>query len=224
MSGKENIFSTEFKGMLDTIDKSGFLLVDLLEKSCKPNFLNNIGPVIDDIIMHEKIVDRTKDLLIEHLYVSMKYSSKFTNEDNLFVIRRLDQVEDAIEAVARYFYVYSFEIPPPINENIITLVKKVNEVIQFIVSCVELFYASPSSLRDEKKRLEDARRESRELELGILAELFQHMALQLDTARLIMIKSLVENLTRIANIAEEFGDDIEAIALKYMYEQYAMNK
>ncbi|MFX0100382.1 MAG: DUF47 family protein [Candidatus Hodarchaeota archaeon] len=217
MSSEKEIYGPEFQGILDAIDKSGFLLVALIERSLQSSSQSEIDDLIEDIVMNEKIVDRAREMFVERLYVHKNYLSKFTADDNYFIVRFLDELEDQIEIVARTFAMYRFDFPQEIMTIISGLARKVNEVVQLTLSSVEIFYRDLSLVRQEIDKIEDTRREARELELKVLKVLFESIIKQLNPSLMLMIKSLIEDLTNIANLAEEFGDDLEVLVLKYLY-------
>jgi uncharacterized protein Yka (UPF0111/DUF47 family) len=166
--------------------------------------------------MNEKLVDRTKEIIIEKLHVTKSFITDYSNDDNYFVIRRLDEIEDQIELVARMFQIYSFKYPDDLRVEIIKLAKLVNKTVEHTVKSVELFYEDLTSIRAEIEKVEDVRRDVRELELKILKNLFDKIELYKESPRLFMIKDLIHNLVILADIMEEFSDDLEEIALQYL--------
>ncbi|MFX0102885.1 MAG: DUF47 domain-containing protein [Candidatus Hodarchaeota archaeon] len=215
--GGTPFFGAEFKGLLDAIKKSGVLMVNLVGKSCVTSNPEDLEPIADDIIMNEKLVDRTKEIIIEKLHVSKSFTSDYSTADNYFVIRTLDEIEDQIELVARMFQIYSFKYPNDLRMEIIKLAKLVNKTIEVTLKSVDLFYNDLANARAEFEKVEDARREVRELGLKILKSLFDKIELIKESPRLFMIKDLIQNLVNLADIMEEFSDDLEEIALKYLH-------
>lgn len=217
IENKSPIFGPEFKGLIDSIEKSGLLMVNLVGKSCVSCTPEDLEPMTEDIIMHEKLVDRTKELIIEKTHVTKSFASDYTNDENYFVIRALDEIEDQIELVARMFQIYSFKYPDDLRRDIIKLAKRVNQTINYTMTSVQLFYEDLAAVRAEIEKVEDSRREVRELELKVLKNLFDKIELHKDSPRLFMIKDLIHNLVNLADIMEEFSDDLEEIALKYLH-------
>ena len=217
MVQKENLYGVEFKGVLDTIVKSGDIMVDLITKACYGDVNDVIPGLVDKLIANEDLVDNSKEIFIEKIFIKKQYLSNYSKIDNHFIIRKLDHIADQIEVVARMFDIYTFQFPRNIPEKVVELSKKVNKVIKLTMRTVENFYSNLPLARRAINEVEDARVEAREVEFDVLKALFEIITLQLDSSRLFMIKSLVENLSKISDIAEEFCDDLDAIVLQYMY-------
>lgn len=208
----ENSELSETLSLLVTTSK---LVLDLITISFNDTEEDNekIIEISNQIIKNEQRVDRLKEQFTENLFHKKRFLSSMQKIDNVTIIEWLDDTQDQLEIVARYFQIYNFKIPSDLEDDMIRYTKECMDVVSRFSEAVGKIYTSFKEAKIMSEQVQNERREARESQWKLLESLFK---LDADPKDLIMIKTLIRILIKAVDRAEGYSDGIRRMAIKYM--------
>ncbi|MHA1370970.1 MAG: DUF47 domain-containing protein [Promethearchaeota archaeon] len=212
---KWSVSNTELANILETLKNSANKIVELIKMICDDSVKSEEKEkeLISSIIADEKKVDRLRESFIEKLYTKKGFLPKFVANDNLFIIERLDAVEDDMEIVARYCNLYQYKIPDPLKPDFIRLADEAEDVVKKLVNAVTLLYQDFSKAKKATDEIQTERRDAREVQWELMKQLH---ALDVDPKSTFMLQALIRILMKVVDKSEEFSDILYSMAIKYM--------
>ena len=211
---KKDAKGKDLSEILDVMVKSADNIEKLMDLACEDvtNKSLEMKRVINDIITEEKMIDRLKEDFIHNLYTKKGFLPTFQKVDYVRMIEKLDDISDEIEIVARFFQVYPYKFHEDLKDDMDKLSKEVADVVRNLVSTVRLLFDDFKKVHESSEAVQDERREAREAEWIAMEKLF---SLELHAKDYLMINNLIRMLLKVADKAEEFSDEINALATKY---------
>ena len=164
------------------------------------------------VIALEKSGDRSHEKFIEYLFKGG--SVHFSKADKLDLSDRIDKILDVEELVARHLIVKPKALL--VEKNCASDIKSMSETlvkcIMTLKDCVILMNKDLDEAKKSSRKVEDLRREVRDLEWKILEELLNSK--QLD-AHMLLTKDVIILYGMVADKAEALADYIDTLAVKY---------
>lgn len=200
--------------ILDVLVKSSSDIEKLVDLACKgvTNTSVEMKNVINDMITEEKMIDRLKESFVENLYKKKGFLPTFQKVDYIKIIEKLDDISDEMEIVARFFQVYPYTFHEDLKGDMEKLGKEVADVVRKLVYTVQMLFDDFSKVQGASDAVQSERREAREAQWAAMEKLF---SLELHAKDYLMINNLIRMLLKVADKAEEFSDEIDALAIKY---------
>ncbi|MHA1682838.1 MAG: DUF47 family protein [Promethearchaeota archaeon] len=210
----KSISSDELREILKILKESSIKMVDLVEHGCNETDQGRelVEGLIMDIIASEKRVDRLKEEFIKNLYTKKRYLPTFQKLDNVMIINKLDEIEDLIEIVARYFKIYPYHFHDDIKEDLKAFARESGDVVVSLSEAVRLMYLDFNGAQDACLVVENERREARESQWHLQEKLFK---LDITARDLMMVRALIRVIIKVVEKCEMFSDDLRSIAIKY---------
>ncbi|NHI94216.1 MAG: DUF47 family protein [Candidatus Lokiarchaeota archaeon] len=164
------------------------------------------------VITLEKKGDRVEEKFIEYLYKGG--AVHFSKTDKLTLSAKIDKILNMEELVARYLMAQpkSILIEKTVSEDIKKLSNSIVKTIETLRECVLLINKDFDEAKRYSRKVEDERREARNLEWKILNDLLNLKELNVHT---LLIKQIVELYVMVADKAESLADFIDTIVIKY---------
>lgn len=212
----DTLDNQELEEILKILERSAILLKDLIGSTSAESpggIQDETESIVSEIISNEKRVDRLKEAFIENLYVKKRYLPTFQKVDNLMIINQLDEIQDEIEIVARYYQVYLYHFPVSLEKDIISFTKESTDVVLRLIEAVRFIYLNFEEAQLACKRVEDERREARESQWTLLKNLY---GLDVEVKELLLIRSLIRAILKVVETCEVFSDDLHGLTIKYM--------
>ncbi|MFQ5831581.1 MAG: DUF47 domain-containing protein [Candidatus Thorarchaeota archaeon] len=169
----------------------------------------NLDDLESEIISLEREADVVKDELFEKIFSKRAYLPQQTQERHELVIH-MDSVIDAAEEAVRMMLIGRKYEPP----------KEIHEIAEKGWICTDLLQDAVKYLfTDFKKsveytiKLDRVREEARDLQFALLERLFNDE--RFSPKEVSLFRAISERILRVAIRAEETGDFIRTLAVKY---------
>ena len=200
--------------ILDVMVKSANNIEKMMDLACEgiTNSSLEMKNVINDMITEEKMIDRLKESFVENLYKKKGFVPTFQKVDYIRIIEKLDDISDEMEIVARFFQVYPYTFHEDLKDNMDKLSDEVADVVRKLVFTVQMLFDDFSKVQGASDAVQNQRREARQAQWAAMEKLF---SLELHAKDYLMINNLIRMLLKVADKAEEFSDEIDALAIKY---------
>lgn len=190
-------------------------IVELIQQAYNPDSKARLAvdALVVDIISCEKRIDRLKEAFIEKLYIQKTFLPNMQKNDYLYVVENLDEIADEMEIVGRQFQIFDFSFPDELKNDFIGLAEDIAAAVASLVDHVILLFKDFKMSQPAWRRVQDVRRNAREENWTLQAKL---LALDQDFKQMLMLRALVKILINVADKAEDFSDNLNAIAIKYL--------
>ncbi|MFX0101974.1 MAG: DUF47 family protein [Candidatus Hodarchaeota archaeon] len=213
---EKKLQNEEINQILDVMKNSAKDLRKLIDVVCNKNPADDYKAdgLIESVITAEKKVDRLKEDFIEKLFKKKGFLPTFQKMDNLRIVEKLDKIEDNMEVVARFFQIYDYNFPQEIKDSINLLGGEVTDVITALTETVFWLYKDFSKALEMTVKVQDERREAREKQWDLMEQLF---TLDIRGKDMFMINNMIRILMKVVDASEEFSDELNTLALKYLF-------
>jgi len=218
ISKKKNrslVNSPEFNEILDVLQVQAKKIVELIQQACVPDSKAKLAvdALVVDIITCEKRIDRLKEAFIEKLYLQKTFLPNMQKNDYLYVVENIDEIADEMEIVGRQFQIFDFSFPDELQNDYIGLAEAIANVVASLVDHVVFLFKDFKMSHPAWIHVQDERRNAREMHWTLQSKL---LSLDLDFKHLLMLRALVKILINVVDKAEDFSDNLNALAIKYL--------
>lgn len=165
---------------------------------------------ISETIKTEKAQDRVREDIMLRLFG--RETMVFSRPDRLKIVRSLDGIVDKAESVVRKLRMHKPEPIKELYEGINWLGMEAASIGQYLKELIIAVFEDFDKGKELIIKIEDIRREVRNREYELLTKLYE---LQPEYADFIFLGGLIDNLTGISNVAEDFSDEIYSLICKY---------
>ncbi|MHA1854862.1 MAG: DUF47 domain-containing protein [Promethearchaeota archaeon] len=158
----------------------------------------------------EKTQDRLREKTVERIF--SKEAMVFTRQDRLKIIEKMDSIVDETEIVVRKLMQYDPKIPPELIDGLKKMgddAGKIGIELKKLIKAILIdFSEGPQFI----KNITDFRRDAREIHWELLAKIYR---LDLKPLEFIYFQNLIKAISKVADKAEEFADEINGMLCKY---------
>lgn len=165
---------------------------------------------IDETIKTEKAQDRVREDIMLRLFG--RETMTFSRMDRLRIVSKLDGIVDKAESVVRKLRMHKPEPIKELYEGIKWLGMEAASIGQYLKELIIAIFEDFDKGKELIIKIEDIRREVRNREYELLTKLYE---LQPEYADFIFLGGLIDNLTGISNVVEDFSDEIYSLICKY---------
>lgn len=165
---------------------------------------------IDETIKTEKAQDRVREDIMLRLFG--RETMTFSRMDRLKIVSKLDGIVDKAESVVRKLRMHKPEPIKELYEGIKWLGMEAASIGQYLKELIIAIFEDFDKGKELIIKIEDIRREVRNREYELLTKLYE---LQPEYADFIFLGGLIDNLTGISNVVEDFSDEIYSLICKY---------
>lgn len=165
---------------------------------------------IDETIKTEKAQDRVREDIMLRLFG--RETMTFSRIDRLRIVSKLDGIVDKAESVVRKLRMHKPEPIKELYEGIKWLGMEAASIGQYLKELIIAIFEDFDKGKELIIKIEDIRREVRNREYELLTKLYE---LQPEYADFIFLGGLIDNLTGISNVVEDFSDEIYSLICKY---------
>ena len=164
------------------------------------------------VISLEKKGDRSHEKFIEYLFKGG--AVHFSKADKLVLSDKIDKILDIEELVARYLIIKpkALVVEKICASDIKKLSELVVECVKVLKECVLLVNKDLDEARESSRKVEDIRRDVRDLEWKILEDLLNSKTLD---AQMLLTKEVIVLYGIVADKAEALADYVDTLAVKY---------
>jgi predicted phosphate transport protein (TIGR00153 family) len=170
----------------------------------------DMNSLIEETIKTEKSQDRIRDDIMLRLFG--RETMVFSRTDRLRIVGKLDGIVDKAESIVRKLRMHKPEPIKELYEGINWLGTEAASIGQYLKELIIAVFEDFDKGKEIIIKIEDIRREVRNREYELLAKLYE---LKPEYADFIFLGDLINNLTSISNIIEEFSDEIYSLICKY---------
>ncbi|MBN2155413.1 MAG: DUF47 family protein [Candidatus Lokiarchaeota archaeon] len=164
----------------------------------------------EETIALEKRQDRLTEEIIARMFG--KETMVFSRPDRIFIIKELDKIVDLAEFAVRKLLLYRPEPNAAINlllEEMSTIIKNIGISVEKMIHEVFLDF---DTAKKSTVQITDLRREVRRLEWNALEKIFSS---NLPAIEFRYYETIIMQISRVADKAEEFADSIYEFICKY---------
>lgn len=165
---------------------------------------------INETIKTEKAQDRVREDIMLRLFG--RETMTFSRMDRLRIVSKLDGIVDKAESVVRKLRMHKPEPIKELYEGIKWLGMEAASIGQYLKELIIAIFEDFDKGKELIIKIEDIRREVRNREYELLTKLYE---LQPEYADFIFLGGLIDNLTGISNVVEDFSDEIYSLICKY---------
>lgn len=165
---------------------------------------------INETIKTEKAQDRVREDIMLRLFG--RETMTFSRIDRLRIVSKLDGIVDKAESVVRKLRMHKPEPIKELYEGIKWLGMEAASIGQYLKELIIAIFEDFDKGKELIIKIEDIRREVRNREYELLTKLYE---LQPEYADFIFLGGLIDNLTGISNVVEDFSDEIYSLICKY---------
>ncbi|MHA1728951.1 MAG: DUF47 domain-containing protein [Promethearchaeota archaeon] len=165
---------------------------------------------IKETIQTEKKQDRLKENILERLF--KKETMVFSRSDRLKIANGLDSIVDKAETIVRRLEIFTPEPQKEILDGVNWMAEQIAQIGTNVKELIIAVFKDFSKGKPLTVKITDIRREVRNKEYEMLKKLFE---IKPDYAEFLYFEDMVTNLTKVANNAEEFADDVYGLICKY---------
>lgn len=165
---------------------------------------------IDETIKTEKAQDRVREDIMLRLFG--RETMTFSRMDRLKIVSKLDGIVDKAESVVRKLRMHKPEPIKELYEGIKWLGMEAASIGQYLKELIIAIFEDFDKGKELIIKIEDIRREVRNREYELFTKLYE---LQPEYADFIFLGGLIDNLTGISNVVEDFSDEIYSLICKY---------
>lgn len=165
---------------------------------------------INETIKTEKAQDRVREDIMLRLFG--RETMTFSRMDRLRIASKLDEIVDKAESVVRKLRMHKPEPIKELYEGIKWLGMEAASIGQYLKELIIAIFEDFDKGKELIIKIEDIRREVRNREYELLTKLYE---LQPEYADFIFLGGLIDNLTGISNVVEDFSDEIYSLICKY---------
>jgi predicted phosphate transport protein (TIGR00153 family) len=162
-----------------------------------------------EIIKLEREADEVKDELFEKIFSKRAYLPQQTQERHELVVR-MDSVIDAAEEAVRMMLIGRKYKPPPEIHKIAEKGWKCTDLLQ---DAVKYLFKDFKKAAEYTLKLDKIREEARDLQFTLLERLFNED--DFTPKEVSLFRAISERILRVPIRAEETGDFIRTLAVKY---------
>lgn len=162
-----------------------------------------------EIIELERSMDVIKEDIVENILTKSAFLPQQALERHTLV-KSLDQIVDATENAVRVISMGSRMNPPP---EIRELGKKIWECTDLVQDAVKYLFTDFSKSIECTRKLDGAREEARDVQFEILGKLYNDTKFQSN--EIVLFQTVSERMVDVAVKAEDAGDYIRELAMKY---------
>lgn len=168
---------------------------------------------IEETIQIEKTQDRIREDILHRLFG--RETMVFSRTDRLKIVKKLDEVVDKAESVVRKLRMHKPEPIKDLYEGIIWLGMEAASLGKHLKELIIAIFEDFDKGKTLIIKISDIRREVRNREYELLTKLYDLKPVYSD---FIFLGELIDNLTSISNIIEDFSDEIYSLICKYTLE------
>ncbi|MHA1906598.1 MAG: DUF47 domain-containing protein [Candidatus Thorarchaeota archaeon] len=171
--------------------------------------IDNLKELQEEIIELEREMDEVKEELVENVLTKSAFMPQAALERHTLV-KALDKVIDATENPIRMMVMGSELKPPP---EIRKIGKKIWKCTDLLQDAVKFLYKDFKKAIEITRELDIMREETRDIQFELLGNLFDDD--DFKPREIILFKSISERMVLVAQKAEDAGDYIRELAVKY---------
>jgi len=169
----------------------------------------NLGELESEIIALEREADTVKDELFEKIFSKRAYLPQQTQERHQLV-NHMDNVIDAAEEAARLVLIGRNYKPP---EEITKIAEKGWQCTDLLQDAVKYLFTDFKKAVEYTFKVDKVREEARDIQFALLEKLFNEK--KFSPKEVSLFRAVSERILRVAIRAEETGDFIRTLAMKY---------
>ena len=166
---------------------------------------------LEKVIQGEKKCDRIKEKYVQVLFRD-KRALPFLVEDRYNILMMLDETNDKIEFIARFFAVFPFDLYEDVKKDFNDLTDFTVETVEELLNCATLIETDFKAAYDKTFEIEAARRKARKAKFDLLEVVFKKTD---NPTRIYLTSKLVTYIYEIAQWAEEVSDYLRGLIIKY---------
>ncbi|MCP4763196.1 MAG: DUF47 family protein [archaeon] len=211
---KDNKIEKKSK-LQDLFNKDAELLEEIINSMaksmdafCKGN--DDLNKHIEQTIQSEKKQDRLREEILDRLFG--RETMVFSRPDRLKMVNQMDDVADKAETIVRRLQMYKPNPQKELIEGINWMGKKIGIIGSKLKELIIAVFNDFNKAKPFITEINDLRREIRSKEYELLNILFK---VKPDYADFVFFEDMITNLTKVANNAEDFSDDIYGLICKY---------
>lgn len=162
-----------------------------------------------EIIELEREMDEVKEDLVENILTKSAFLPQQALERHT-LIKALDKIIDAAENAIRVILKGSKMHPPPEIRELGKMVWKCTDLIQ---DAIKFLFVDFSKAIEITRKLDGAREEARDIQFELLGKLYN-----IDDFRpneIVLFQTVSERMVAVAQKAEDAGDYVRELAMKY---------
>jgi predicted phosphate transport protein (TIGR00153 family) len=171
--------------------------------------MKNLDDLQEEIITLEREADVVKDELFEKIFSKRAYLPQQTQERHELVIR-MDSIIDAAENAVRMMLVGRNYKPP---EEIHEIAKKCWICTDHLQDAIKYLFTDFEKAMERTHKIDKVREEARDLQFALLEKLFNKE--KYTPKEVSLFRAISERILLVAIRAEETGDFIRTLAVKY---------
>ena len=169
----------------------------------------NLDDLESEIIKLEREADEVKDELFEKIFSKRAYLPQQTQERHELVVH-MDSVIDAAEEAVRMMLIGRNYKPPPEIHKIAEKGWKCTDLLQ---DALKYLFKDFKKAAEYTLKLDRIREEARDLQFALLEKLFNEE--DFSPKEVSLFRAISERILRVPIRAEETGDFIRTLAVKY---------
>lgn len=170
----------------------------------------DMNSYIEETIQTEKEQDRVREDIMLRLFG--RETMVFSRTDRLKIVKKLDGIVDKAESIVRKLRMHKPEPIKELYEGINWLGMKAASIGRHLKDLIIAIFEDFDKGKKLIIKISDIRREVRNREYELLTKLYD---LQPEYYDFIFLGDLINNLTTISNIIEDFSDEIYGLICKY---------
>jgi predicted phosphate transport protein (TIGR00153 family) len=171
--------------------------------------MKNLDDLQKEIITLEREADKVKEELFEKIFSKRAYLPQQTQERHELVVH-MDSVIDAAETAVRMMLVGRKYKPP---EEIRKIAKKCWICTDHLQDSIKYLFTDFEKAVDHTHKIDKVREEARDLSFSLLEKLFNND--KFTPKEVSLFRAISERILLVAIRAEETGDFIRTLAVKY---------
>ncbi|MHA1317404.1 MAG: DUF47 domain-containing protein [Candidatus Heimdallarchaeaceae archaeon] len=164
----------------------------------------------NETIEIEKKQDRSREEIISRLF--SRETMVFSRSDRLSIVESLDRIADKIEIALKNLIIHRCDISPELKEGIIKITKLNSKIGKEVKELVIAIFEDFSKGKEHVEEITNLRREVRSIHWDLLEK---NYSVKQDFKDFNLQETLIKNLGKVADRAEEFADQIYNLLCKY---------
>ena len=164
----------------------------------------------NETIEIEKKQDRSREEIIGRLF--SRETMVFSRSDRLSIIESLDRIADKIEIALKNLIIHRCDISSELKEGIIKITKLNSKIGKEVKELVIAIFEDFSKGKEHVDEITNLRREVRTIHWALLEK---NYSVNQDYKDFNLQETLIKNLGKVADRAEEFADQIYNLLCKY---------
>lgn len=207
MPSEQELLTDQLDNLIEGVKALEETVKECCEKSPDDGKIEDYAQKVVEL---EKKGDRINEEFYEHLYKGG--AVHFSKSDKILLSNGIDKILNFAEICAQYIIARpkTMKVPGDLVKDIIAMSEGDVETVTVLKDCILEINKDFDSARKLAARVEDKRRDVRDLEWKVLKDLMQKL-----TPELLILKQIVEMLAMVADKAEALSDYIDIMAIKY---------